>query len=58
MGSVRPVGTNGWLSYDLVMVPMEEFEYQPRPAGTAKDRILWMAEDFNAPLDDFSEYME
>ncbi len=31
---------------------------EPRPAGTAKDRILWIAPDFNAPLDDFAEYME
>ena len=30
----------------------------PCEAGTAKDRPLWMAPDFNAPLDDFKEYME
>ena len=30
----------------------------PCQAGTAKDRVLWMAPDFNAPLDDFKEYME
>ena len=30
----------------------------PCQAGTAKDRAFWMAPDFNAPLDDFKEYME
>ena len=30
----------------------------PCHAGTAKDRAFWMAPDFNAPLDDFQEYME
>ena len=27
-------------------------------AGTAKDRSFWMAPDFDAPLEDFAEYME
>lgn len=27
-------------------------------AGTAKDSILWIAPDFDAPLDSFKEYME
>ena len=27
-------------------------------AGTAKERSFWMAPDFDAPLDDFKEYME
>ncbi len=30
----------------------------PCQAGTPKDRKFWMAPDFNAPLDDFKEYME
>ncbi len=30
----------------------------PCQPGSAKDRTLWMAPDFNAPLDDFAEYME
>lgn len=30
----------------------------PCQAGTAKDKILWIAPDFDAPLDDFQEYME
>jgi antitoxin (DNA-binding transcriptional repressor) of toxin-antitoxin stability system len=27
-------------------------------AGTAKDRSFWMAPDFDAPLEDFTEYMQ
>lgn len=30
----------------------------PCKAGTAKDKILWIAPDFDAPLDDFEEYMD
>ncbi len=30
----------------------------PSVAGTAKDRSFWMAPDFDAPLEDFAEYME
>ena len=30
----------------------------PCQAGTAKDSILWIAPDFDAPLEDFREYME
>jgi antitoxin (DNA-binding transcriptional repressor) of toxin-antitoxin stability system len=43
------------LSMEQFDDPIEEIEKQPRVAGSAKDRILWMAEDFNAPLDDFEE---
>ena len=38
----------------LVVVPEMR---QERRIGGAKDVILDMAEDFNAPLDDFAEYM-
>jgi antitoxin (DNA-binding transcriptional repressor) of toxin-antitoxin stability system len=31
---------------------------RPRQPGSARDKILYMAEDFDAPLDDFKEYME
>jgi antitoxin (DNA-binding transcriptional repressor) of toxin-antitoxin stability system len=31
---------------------------QPRQPGRQKDQILYMADDFDAPLDDFKEYME
>jgi hypothetical protein len=30
----------------------------PSQPGTAKDRGFWMAPDFDAPLEDFREYME
>jgi antitoxin (DNA-binding transcriptional repressor) of toxin-antitoxin stability system len=30
----------------------------PCKAGSAKDKILWIAPDFDAPLDEFKEYME
>ena len=30
----------------------------PCKAGTAKDTSHWMAPDFDAPLDDFRDYME
>ena len=29
-----------------------------RRPGSAKEKILFMADDFDAPLDDFKEYME
>ena len=31
---------------------------EPRKAGSAKDTIHWMAPDFDAPLEEFKEYME
>lgn len=30
----------------------------PCKAGSARDTQHWMAADFDAPLDDFAEYME
>jgi antitoxin (DNA-binding transcriptional repressor) of toxin-antitoxin stability system len=30
----------------------------PCQPGTAKERSFWMAPDFDAPLEDFQEYME
>jgi len=30
----------------------------PCKAGSAKDKILWIAPDFDAPLEDFEEYMK
>jgi antitoxin (DNA-binding transcriptional repressor) of toxin-antitoxin stability system len=30
----------------------------PSQPGTAKDQSFWMAPDFDAPLEDFAEYME
>jgi antitoxin (DNA-binding transcriptional repressor) of toxin-antitoxin stability system len=31
---------------------------RPRKAGSAKDKILWISPDFDAPLEEFREYME
>lgn len=31
---------------------------RPRKAGNAKGSVLYIADDFDAPLDDFREYME
>jgi antitoxin (DNA-binding transcriptional repressor) of toxin-antitoxin stability system len=33
-------------------------ERKPRRPGTLKGTVLYMAPDFDAPLDDFKEYME
>ena len=30
----------------------------PCKAGSAKDKILWIAPDFDAPIEEFREYME
>jgi antitoxin (DNA-binding transcriptional repressor) of toxin-antitoxin stability system len=33
-------------------------ERAPRPPGFLRGSVLYMAPDFDAPLDDFKEYME
>ena len=30
----------------------------PRQPGSARERSFWMAPDFDAPFEDFQEYME
>ena len=42
----------------LAQVKKAERKSWPCQAGTAKDQIQWIAPDFDAPLDDFREYME
>ena len=42
----------------LAQVKKAERTTWPCQAGTAKDRILWIAPDFDAPLEDFKEYSE
>ena len=32
--------------------------FKRRQPGAGKDKILFMADDFDEPLDDFKEYME
>jgi antitoxin (DNA-binding transcriptional repressor) of toxin-antitoxin stability system len=41
----------------LAQVKKAERTSWPCQAGTAKDRILWIAADLDAPLEDFKEYM-
>ena len=41
------------------LVPAESQSHNPpRQLGTMKGTVLYMAPDFDAPLDDFKEYME
>jgi antitoxin (DNA-binding transcriptional repressor) of toxin-antitoxin stability system len=42
----------------LAQVKKTERTSWPCQAGTAKEKILWIAPDFDGPLDDFKEYME
>jgi antitoxin (DNA-binding transcriptional repressor) of toxin-antitoxin stability system len=44
----RPVAT---------LVGEQTITRKSRQPGTCKDMILWMSDDFDAPLDDFREYM-
>ena len=40
------------------LVPTASPEEKPRrQLGSAKDKIIYMADDFDAPLEDFAEYM-
>jgi antitoxin (DNA-binding transcriptional repressor) of toxin-antitoxin stability system len=39
----------------VVRPPRSSWPCQP---GTAKDRSFWMAPDFDAPLEDFQDYMQ
>jgi len=41
----------------LVATPLEP-QLTPRQFGTMKGTVLYMAPDFDAPLEDFKEYME
>jgi len=43
--------------HSFKMVPTPQEEAQPRrKAGSAKG-LFWMADDFDAPLEDFKDYM-
>jgi hypothetical protein len=39
----------------VIRPPRTSWPCQP---GTAKDRPFWMSPDFDAPLEDFQEYMD
>ncbi len=58
------VTANGERSATIQLVPREAEERRPqfgsanqRQPGSAKGQI-WMADDFDAPLEEFREYME
>jgi prevent-host-death family protein len=38
------------------LAPVQSAERRPR-FGSARGSVLYMADDFDAPLDDFAEYM-
>ena len=40
------------------LVPAEQRQQTPRRPGTLRGTVKYMAPDFDAPLDDFREYME
>lgn len=40
------------------LVAERRHQYKDRQPGAGKGRILFMADDFDAPLDDFKEYMQ
>jgi len=42
----------------LARLVRSELSTWPCQAGSAKEKILWIAPDFDAPLEDFREYME
>lgn len=42
----------------LVSEPSQSTQKQPRRPGLLKGQVLYMAPDFNEPLDDLKEYME
>jgi len=48
---------NGQPVARLVRVAAEP-QQPPRRCGTLRGTVLYMAPDFDAPLDDFKEYME
>jgi len=40
------------------LVPAAQRQQSPRHPGTLRGTVQYMAPDFDAPLDDFKEYME
>lgn len=38
--------------------PISETDHKkPRQPGSAKDKLIYMADDFEAPIEDFADYM-
>jgi antitoxin (DNA-binding transcriptional repressor) of toxin-antitoxin stability system len=54
-GEVVVLTENGEALAKLVRTERQSW---PCKAGSAKDTAHWMAPDFNAPLEEFKEYME
>jgi antitoxin (DNA-binding transcriptional repressor) of toxin-antitoxin stability system len=54
-GEELVIGQNGTPLATLIRYPRTSWPSQP---GSAKHLPHWMAPDFDAPLDDFREYME
>ncbi len=42
----------------IATLTRSERKQWPCKAGSAKDKILWISPDFDAPLEEFREYME
>ena len=40
------------------LAPAEQKQHPPRRPGTLRGTVKYMAPDFDAPLDDFKEYLE
>ncbi len=40
------------------LVPLTTPVLPPRKAGSGKGMVMYMADDFDAPLEDFKEYIE
>ena len=49
------VTENGFAIAKLIPAPTTD-SVPPRRPGSAKGKILYMSEDFDAPLSDFAEY--
>ena len=47
---------DGQQPVQLVPVPIQDIK-RPRQPGSAKG-LIWMSDDFDAPLEDFKEYMD
>ena len=41
-----------------IVAPLGQPQHSPRRLGTLRGTVLYMAADFDAPLEDFKEHME
>ena len=55
---IVPLAPGGGLDFVARLVGEPKPGPQPRRLGTLKGTVLYVAPDFDAPLDDFKEYME